>query len=129
MNSIRGIDNHERLDEELYQDFETDEARKVSCWCSDSSAPTHSLCQSTPCHAVQKRLAKEAKDLEKLEKTSMQVPARLSLPFRQLAIVCSLSGRSLPKCVNGISVMSQRMSVIIWHTHYTSNMVRGVHAN
>ena len=29
MNSIRGIDNHERLDEELYQDFETDEARKV----------------------------------------------------------------------------------------------------
>ena len=31
MNSIRGIDNHERLDEELYQDFETDEVRKVSC--------------------------------------------------------------------------------------------------
>ena len=29
MNSIRGIDNHERLDEELYQDFETDDARKV----------------------------------------------------------------------------------------------------
>ena len=29
MNSIRGIDNHERLDEELYHDFETDEARKV----------------------------------------------------------------------------------------------------
>lgn len=132
MNSIRGIDNHERLDEELYQDFETDEARKVSCWCSDSSAPTmHSLCQSTPCHSVQKRLAKEAKDLEKLEKTSMQVPARLSLPFRQLAIVCSLSGRSLPKSVNGISVMSQDMSVIAPSsgTHYTSNMVCGVHAN
>ena len=29
LNSIRGIDNHERLDEELYQDFETDDARKV----------------------------------------------------------------------------------------------------
>ncbi len=29
MNSIRGIDNHERLDEELYHDFETDDARKV----------------------------------------------------------------------------------------------------
>ena len=29
LNTIRGIDNHERLDEELYQDFETDDARKV----------------------------------------------------------------------------------------------------
>ncbi|KAK9840997.1 hypothetical protein WJX81_004968 [Elliptochloris bilobata] len=43
LNSIRGISNHDRLDEELYQDHETDEAKK-------------------------KRLAKEAKELEKLEK-------------------------------------------------------------
>lgn len=47
MNSIRGIDNHERLDEELYHDFETDDARK-------------------------KRLARETKELEKLEKTFSQ---------------------------------------------------------
>ncbi|KAL0026624.1 hypothetical protein WJX77_011706 [Trebouxia sp. C0004] len=47
MNSIRGIDNHERLDEELYHDFETDDARK-------------------------KRLARETKELEKLEKAFSQ---------------------------------------------------------
>lgn len=47
LNSIRGIDNHERLDEELYHDFETNDARK-------------------------KRLAREAKELEKLEKNFSQ---------------------------------------------------------
>ncbi|DBB08030.1 TPA: DNA topoisomerase 6 subunit B [Trebouxia sp. C0006] len=54
MNSIRGIDNHERLDEELYHDFETDDARK-------------------------KRLARETKELEKLEKTFSQVTMQLCL--------------------------------------------------
>ncbi|KAK9809996.1 hypothetical protein WJX72_003097 [[Myrmecia] bisecta] len=43
LNRIRGIENHDRLDEELYHDFETDDARK-------------------------KRLAKEAKDQERLDK-------------------------------------------------------------
>ena len=30
LNKIRGIDNHERLDEELYHDFEDDDAKKVT---------------------------------------------------------------------------------------------------
>lgn len=30
LNSIRGISNHDRLDEELYLDHETDEAKKVT---------------------------------------------------------------------------------------------------
>jgi len=29
LNDIRGVENHERLDEELYQDFETEADRKV----------------------------------------------------------------------------------------------------
>ena len=29
LNKIRGIENHERLDEELYQDYEGDGERKV----------------------------------------------------------------------------------------------------
>ncbi|KAK9811024.1 hypothetical protein WJX73_007287 [Symbiochloris irregularis] len=43
LNSIRGVSNHARLDEELYNDFETEAVKK-------------------------KRLAKEAKEQEKLEK-------------------------------------------------------------
>ncbi|PSC70486.1 DNA topoisomerase 6 subunit B isoform B [Micractinium conductrix] len=43
LNRLRGVTNHDRIDEELYQDFETAGAK-------------------------QKRLAKEAKELEKLEK-------------------------------------------------------------
>ena len=31
LNDIRGVENHERLDEELYQDFETEADRKVRC--------------------------------------------------------------------------------------------------
>ena len=45
LNRLRGVDNHDRVDEQLYCDFETDVARG-------------------------KRLAKEAKELEKLEKQS-----------------------------------------------------------
>ena len=29
LNKIRGIDNHKRLDEELYQDYEDNDAQKV----------------------------------------------------------------------------------------------------
>lgn len=43
LNRLRGLDNHERIDEALYADFETDDARK-------------------------KRLAKEARERERLEK-------------------------------------------------------------
>eukprot|EP00775_Hariotina_reticulata_P001229 gene1229-1568_t len=43
LNRLRGLDNHERIDEELYHDYESEEAKK-------------------------KRLAKEAKDKERLEK-------------------------------------------------------------
>ncbi|KAG2493640.1 hypothetical protein HYH03_008157 [Edaphochlamys debaryana] len=43
LNRIRGVEHHDRLDEQLYQDFESEEAKK-------------------------KRLAKEAKDKEKLQK-------------------------------------------------------------
>ena len=32
LNRIRGIQNLDRLDESLYQDFETDEARKVCAY-------------------------------------------------------------------------------------------------
>jgi hypothetical protein len=30
LNRLRGLDNHERIDEELYADFETDDAKKVT---------------------------------------------------------------------------------------------------
>ncbi|PNW88219.1 hypothetical protein CHLRE_01g019750v5 [Chlamydomonas reinhardtii] len=43
LNRIRGVEHHDRLDEQLYQDFETEEAKK-------------------------KRLAKEAREQEKLKK-------------------------------------------------------------
>eukprot|EP00879_Flechtneria_rotunda_P026072 GHRR01027752.1.p1 GENE.GHRR01027752.1~~GHRR01027752.1.p1 ORF type:complete len:169 (+),score=73.57 GHRR01027752.1:238-744(+) len=43
LNQLRGLDNHERVDEELYNDFENEDAKK-------------------------KRLAKEARDKERLEK-------------------------------------------------------------
>ncbi|KAI3432870.1 hypothetical protein D9Q98_010453 [Chlorella vulgaris] len=43
LNRMRGVTNHDRIDEELYQDFETDGVK-------------------------QKRLAKEAKEMERLEK-------------------------------------------------------------
>ncbi|KAG2444490.1 hypothetical protein HXX76_001240 [Chlamydomonas incerta] len=43
LNRIRGVEQHDRLDEQLYQDFETEEAKK-------------------------KRLAKEAREQEKLKK-------------------------------------------------------------
>ena len=29
LNTVRGVEHHERIDEELYQDFETQEERKV----------------------------------------------------------------------------------------------------
>lgn len=29
LNRLRGLDNHERIDEELYADFETEDAKKV----------------------------------------------------------------------------------------------------
>lgn len=29
LNRLRGLDNHERIDEELYADFETSDAKKV----------------------------------------------------------------------------------------------------
>lgn len=44
LNTMRGVKNHDRIDEELYQDYESEEAKA-------------------------KRMAKEAKELEKLEKT------------------------------------------------------------
>lgn len=45
INSIRGIDNHERLDEELYHDFETDDARKVQSTAFDVAQPAASPLQ------------------------------------------------------------------------------------
>ena len=30
LNALRGLTNHQRIDEELYHDFESEEARKVS---------------------------------------------------------------------------------------------------
>eukprot|EP00884_Botryococcus_braunii_P009390 jgi/Botrbrau1/18452/Bobra.0072s0035.1 len=47
LNQIRGVANHERLDEELYHDYETQADRK-------------------------KRLAKEAKEMERLEKAAVK---------------------------------------------------------
>ena len=32
LNKVRGIVNHERVDEELYQDFETGDAKKAGPW-------------------------------------------------------------------------------------------------
>jgi hypothetical protein len=38
LNTIRGIENLDRLDESLYQDFETDDMRKVTPFrCSSAS--------------------------------------------------------------------------------------------
>jgi DNA topoisomerase VI subunit B len=48
LNDIRGVKNHDRIDEELYQDYETEADRK-------------------------KRLAREAKDSEKLDKLAAKV--------------------------------------------------------
>ncbi|PRW61315.1 DNA topoisomerase 6 subunit B [Chlorella sorokiniana] len=45
LNKMRGVTSHDRIDEELYQDYETEDAK-------------------------QKRLAREAKELEKLEKAA-----------------------------------------------------------
>jgi len=30
LNRLRGLDNHERIDEELYHDYESEEAKKVN---------------------------------------------------------------------------------------------------
>ncbi len=80
MNSIRGIDNHERLDEELYHDFETDDARKVH-YCivhKPSTNPPHH--PNTPFTSpLQKRLARETKELEKLEKTFSQAGSNFNV--------------------------------------------------
>ena len=70
LNNIRGIDNHERLDEELYHDFETDDARKVQQFVL-SRLSTLLLWLSTWID-LQKRLTREAKELGKLEKTLSQ---------------------------------------------------------
>ena len=93
LNSIRGVSNHERLDEELYQDFETEAAKKAgfeadvvallaACYSHLRSVVQRLLPHYQPAQhdsaipaplvltwlRVQKRLAKEAKEQEKLEK-------------------------------------------------------------
>ncbi len=75
LNSIRGISNHDRLDEELYQDHETEEAKKARSAARFTQRCVWRSCQevtSSYC-AAQKRLVREAKELEKLEKTMAKV--------------------------------------------------------
>ena len=45
LNKVRGIVNHERVDEELYQDFETGDAKKAGAWAV-SGASQDSSCRS-----------------------------------------------------------------------------------
>jgi len=49
LNRIRGIQNLDRLDESLYQDFETDEARKV---CAYLMTTLQLQCHNGRCFAV-----------------------------------------------------------------------------
>ena len=46
LNDIRGVENHERLDEELYQDFETEADRKVHCRQVSKLRTTPSHCNN-----------------------------------------------------------------------------------
>ncbi|EFN52240.1 hypothetical protein CHLNCDRAFT_26891 [Chlorella variabilis] len=59
LNKMRGVTNHDRIDEELYQDYETEGAK-------------------------QKRLAKEAKEMERLEKQAAKSAATLDGKKREL---------------------------------------------
>lgn len=38
LNRLRGVEHHDRIDEELYHDFESEEARKVCITCSGTAA-------------------------------------------------------------------------------------------
>ena len=73
LNRVRGIDNHERLDEELYQDFETDDARKVYArsfllWCPAVDADV----QSEIVAACRNALLKRPKSLKSWRKPSLR---------------------------------------------------------
>lgn len=104
---MRGVTSHDRIDEELYQDYETEEAKQVRGWlwtgwltCAAAAAGWLGMggclrrsgwqarhanqAQLLPgvadaaLHALgaplaQKRLAREAKELEKLEKAAAKV--------------------------------------------------------
>jgi hypothetical protein len=78
LNTIRGIENLPRLDETLYQDFETEDLRKVWKDLDWKSLSDHWF-MSMKCSkqkiflALQKRLAKEAKEHERLKKTAQKV--------------------------------------------------------
>ena len=76
LNTVRGIENLDRLDESLYQDFETEDMRKVShdCQCSVPACGDSLWIQLMCAHAVQKRVAKEAKEHERLRKAAEKVP-------------------------------------------------------
>lgn len=81
LNTIRGIENLDRLDESLYQDFETEDMRKAR------SRPALYLLMFAECMPaisasqqwltkgglLQKRMAKEAKEHEKLKKAAEKV--------------------------------------------------------
>jgi hypothetical protein len=81
LNSIRGISNHDRLDEELYQDHETEEAKKARFTAHFTKRCVgHRRQEVTSSYrAAQKRLVREAKELEKLEKTLAKVALRSSM--------------------------------------------------
>lgn len=73
MNSIRGIDNHERLDEELYQDFETNDARKVvCCWCN---VFWHMLLSSTVSRSLQTYAEASCKRSKRCRKAGEDITA------------------------------------------------------
>ncbi len=85
LNDIRGVENHERLDEELYQDFETEADRKV--WRNETQQQHPDVKISRRSHkpshirySSQRREAKDAKELEKLAKLAAKVRQTLCVP-------------------------------------------------
>ena len=68
LNKIRDVVNHERLDEELYHDHETEEARKVSVSQVPIIAQSSEGISNCVGVGMQKRTLKESKDRERLKK-------------------------------------------------------------
>jgi hypothetical protein len=97
LNAMRGVEHHDRIDAELYHDFESEEARKVgaprpgrrrprtpdpgegksrrAASVRRRAAPTGWLTWRRPASAPQRRLAKEAREKERLEKLASKVGA------------------------------------------------------
>ncbi len=68
LNKIRDVVNHERLDEELYHDHETEEARKVGVTQVPIIVQIPESLSDCASVGMQKRTLKESKDRERLKK-------------------------------------------------------------